>query len=287
MRKYFILIIVFTLATNSGCRKGSDSIVGEKPWGNKKLVLHGNQNLIDEYTDFFTGINYSKISLTMSATVPFQDLNDSRVEYSILCRDFNNPYNSDDGFINNGSLMINNVLVPFVNQTNSYELTTSSIVKELFGHKIKPTFNNPIDTLLPDSVYAPKEIFLSVDPKIINSDTVYTYNTSDNITLKWNADFNNTKGVVISIEYDDAMTKLTGISSESSSSNNELDLIFTEDVGNFMIPPSYLSNLPANCIAKVSILRCNFGFIGFISPNFYKGRYLLQSSGGAYIKFAN
>jgi hypothetical protein len=183
--------------------------------------------------------------------------------------------------------MINNVLVPFVNQTNSYELTTSSIVKELFGHKIKPTFNNPIDTLLPDSVYAPKEIFLSVDPKIINSDTVYTYNTSDNITLKWNADFNNTKGVVISIEYDDAMTKLTGISSESSSSNNELDLIFTEDVGNFMIPPSYLSNLPANCIAKVSILRCNFGFIGFISPNFYKGRYLLQSSGGAYIKFAN
>ncbi|MBX7204996.1 MAG: hypothetical protein K1X81_06195 [Bacteroidia bacterium] len=287
MEKYFILIIVSLLLTISGCRNGSDSMVGDKPWGNKKLVLHGSPNLIDEYTDFFTGINYSKISLNISSTTPVQDLDNSRSDYSIICRDFNNPYNSDDGFMNNGSLMINDVLIPFKNQTNSYELNTPSVVRQFFGNKVKPIFNNPIDTLLTDSLYIPKEIFLSVDPKILNTDTSYSYNTSDNISLKWNADFNNAKGVVISIEYDDAMTKLTGSSSTQTPSNDELDLIFTEDIGNFIIPSSYLSNLPTNCIAKINIVRCNFGFIGSISPNFYKGRYLLQSSGGAFIKFTN
>ncbi|MBP7262200.1 MAG: hypothetical protein KBB37_13030 [Bacteroidia bacterium] len=285
--KLILLLIIISHASFFSCKKRDDlvgPIFGLKP--NAKIIAYSDSTLLSEYESFFTGSDiYHKIHLSLDCNLPLGDIDDVRATYKLTCSVLQDPTDIDEGMNSNGSLSVNAIDIP-ISQNNMY-VSESSNLSTCFGKFSNVGFSNGNLLNLPvDSIYVPQKIYLSFQPKINNGDTSYSFTKNDNITITWNPDLLNTKGVVISFMYDQQMTLLTGTNPNAPSPNNEeLNVIITEDDGSFMLTSSILQEIPNNSIIKIRIMRCNFGSLNSGMVNSFE--FLVKSENGTYIKIAD
>lgn len=105
-----------------------------------------------------------------------------------------------------------------------------------------------------DSLYVPQEVIVTYPEysNDISDNTAAPYNT-----FTWEPDYENTKGIVIMIEY-----RPEAIGNESFASNGHDELIrraiVVEDNGEYALSESLFEDIPEGATIEISIIRANY-----------------------------
>jgi hypothetical protein len=198
------------------------------------------------YYNFIQQQHKNVISVQSYTTLPAQNTSERLALAQAV-------FKNDNGIATKSfeEVKIDNLSLPFQNDGDTFVSEDYSQIKSFYGKQTQFSMKNSSNQILSTNIYIPMEIKLTSGFSPNNAVIL-----KNGQTITWNSDSQNTKGVVIVIEYDPDLNTNQNI--VSNYPNYISKVIGLEDNGSYTFKEQDLSSFPVGASVRFTIGRAGF-----------------------------
>jgi hypothetical protein len=249
---FFLMALAFTTLIFSACNKLGD--LDAQDLQNGQLKSGANLAGLMEFQQFFSTETQGNFNIRDFGTFGGSRETD-------LSGWFLTP---DKKMAKGGEVSISGVNVPKEPLTNyeTYRIVNLPI-DQFYGKVNKFSLGTPSGNTLLDSLYTPKSLNVGIDEIVFNEDTKIPADgikLSEGTNIKWNADGNNKKGVVIIVSYSPSTPDNRDF--KNGGFNQRIaNVVGLNDSGSYNMEAKLFKGIPKGALIEMLVGRANFKFV--------------------------